>query len=221
MPNIITHPRSPNFSDREIAVEFVVLHYTACSLAHTLEIFYDPSRKVCSQFVIDEGGAIHDLGGFWNGPILQGAHAGVSRFEIQGRVWEALNTCSVGIEMVNFNGNIFPYPDGQYAAVIDTLKHLTQRFPALQDPHRIVGHEQIAGFRGKADPGHCFDWQRVFVGVYGARKDIPQRPPRLSSQAMAGIKRYIDSCSSEETAKPEFWSHLSEQIESGTYRFHK
>ncbi|MGB9392359.1 MAG: hypothetical protein WCB70_20560, partial [Xanthobacteraceae bacterium] len=33
----IDHP-SPNFSDKLIPVEYVVIHYTACSLERTLEI---------------------------------------------------------------------------------------------------------------------------------------------------------------------------------------
>jgi N-acetylmuramoyl-L-alanine amidase len=218
MNGLIPHPRSPNFSGVEIPVEFVVLHYTACSLARTLEIFYDPARKVCSQFVIDESGGIHDLGGFWDGPILQGAHAGHSQFELAGRVWEKLNTCSVGIEIVNLNGNIIPYSDAQYHAVIEVLRHLKSRFPALQDPNRIVGHEQIAGFRGKADPGHCFDWSRFFAGVYGELPHYPLRSPLLSDALVAAIHRFVASCSDVEKSKPEFWSNLSERIESG-YKF--
>ena len=215
MSGIIAHPRSPNFSDTQIPVEFVVLHYTACSLSRTLDIFYDQTRKVCAQFVIDDVGGIHDLGGFWDGPILQGAHAGQSRFDLMGKTWEKLNTCSIGIEIVNLNGNIIPYSDAQYEAVTALLQHLKSRFPALKDPNRIVGHEQIAGFRGKADPGHRFDWARVFAAVYGPEVRQPDRRAILSDDAVAALRRYVASCPETETAKPEFWSRLSERIESG------
>ncbi len=215
MSGITKHPLSPNFSTAEIAVEFVVLHYTACSLARTLDIFYDPARKVCAHFVIDEAGQIHDLGGFWDGTVLQGAHAGQSRFAVNGRSWEKLNTCSIGVEIVNLNGNVIPYSEAQYEAITSLLRHLKSRFPALQDPNRVVGHEQIAGFRGKADPGHCFEWSRVFLGVYGPALRFPERPPLLSEDVLAGLRRFVASCSEAEKSKPEFWSRLSERLESG------
>jgi N-acetyl-anhydromuramyl-L-alanine amidase AmpD len=70
----IDHP-SPNFSDKLIPVEYVVIHYTACSLERTVEIFSDREKKVCAHFVLAENGDLYDLGNFYSGPIRQGALA--------------------------------------------------------------------------------------------------------------------------------------------------
>src|SRR5690242_7453695 len=97
---------SPNFSNEEISVEFIVIHYTACSLEDTLKIFCTSEKQVCAHFVIDTDGTLYDLGDFLNGPIKKGAHAGKSSFQLRGRSWEAFNTFSIGVELVNFNGNL-------------------------------------------------------------------------------------------------------------------
>jgi N-acetyl-anhydromuramyl-L-alanine amidase AmpD len=156
---------SPNLSSIEIPVEFLVLHYTACSLKKTLDIFLNPSSKVSSHFVIDTNGDCFDMGNFLNTPIRKGAHAGKSRIEIQGKEFSALNDVSIGIELVNLNGNIFPYTDEQYQTLKELISSLQSRFPTLLKSSRIVGHESIAGWRGKADPGLKFDWERLLKSV--------------------------------------------------------
>src|SRR3990167_1412693 len=135
---------SPNFNATEIPVEFLVLHYTACSLERALELFMG-AAKTCAHFVLDESGVIYDLGGFLHGPIRQGAHAGESFCIEEGKEWRTFNQFSVGIEIVNLNGNLFPFTPAQYQALADLTRHLRQRFPALANPARIIGHEQIAG----------------------------------------------------------------------------
>ncbi|NJL24347.1 MAG: N-acetylmuramoyl-L-alanine amidase [Calothrix sp. SM1_5_4] len=149
----IVSASSPNFSAEVIPVEFVVLHYTAADLRRTLRIFADRACKVCAHFVLDTDGTIYDLGGFWDGDILKGAHAGVSRIEIDGTVYTSLNSMSIGVEIVNLNGNLFPYTDAQYASLETLLAHLLRRFPNLSRPCRILGHETIGRFAGKCDPG--------------------------------------------------------------------
>jgi len=60
-----TSKRSPNFGSEKINPRFVVLHYTACSLEKTFEIFMDPKTGVTSHFVISETGIVFDLGNFF------------------------------------------------------------------------------------------------------------------------------------------------------------
>lgn len=209
MPCEIKPVTSPNFSPEKIPVEFLVLHYTACTLAETLRIFTTPEKQVCAHFVLDLDGTVYDLGGFWQGPILRGAHAGKSAFTLEGRQWEAFNKFSVGIEIINLNGNLFPYTDAQYDSLAKISKHLSQRFPALQNPNRVVGHEQIAGFRGKADPGLCFDWQRFFSLVYPGQK-APERKAVLSPSLLKEFQR----THSTQDLSPEEYAALSSQLEA-------
>src|SRR4051812_10806401 len=113
MESKIQDHSSPAFAHEEIPVEFLVLHYTACTLEETLRLFCGPDAKVCAHFVIATSGTLHDLGRFWTGPIRKGAHAGASGFEVQGKKWESFNSFSIGVELVNFNGNLFQYTEEQ------------------------------------------------------------------------------------------------------------
>lgn len=160
-----TSQASPNFAATEIPVEFLVIHYTACDLQKTLEIFGSPNPGVCAHFVIDLDGTVYDLGGFYRGPIRRGAHAGKSHLEVNGVKFEAFNQFSIGIEIINLNGNLLEYTEAQYASLAELVRHLQKRFPALNNPERIVGHEHIAHWRGKADPGVRFDWNRFLASV--------------------------------------------------------
>lgn len=199
---------SPNFSDNEIPVEFVILHYTAANLKRTLEIFSDPKRKVCAHFVLDTDGCIYDLGNFLTGPIRQGAHAGVSHFELSGVKLSAFNKMSIGIEIVNLNGNLLSYTQAQYEALTELLRHLIARFPELKQPGHILGHEDIAGFRGKCDPGVLFDWSRLMTALQLERPSAAPSVFRPEDQAFANA--FL-----KENPNPdaETWSQLSSQLE--------
>ena|SRR3989344_3767566 len=157
--------KSPNFSSLEIPVDFLVIHYTACNLSRTLDIFKSTERKVSAHFVIDTDGTVYDLGDFLNGPILRGAHAGKSHLELDGIKYVNFNQFSIGIELINLNGNLLKYSEEQYSALGKLVNHLQERFPNLKNSERIVGHEHIAHWRGKADPGVLFDWKKFFTSI--------------------------------------------------------
>lgn len=205
---------SPNFAANEIPVEFLVLHYTACDLKRTLEIFSDRSRKVCAHFIIDTDGTCYDLGGFLNGPIKQGAHAGKSELEISEGRFESFNQFSIGIEIVNLNGNMLEYTKEQYETLGELTRHLQKRFPKLKNSERIIGHEHIAFFRGKCDPGLQFDWKKYLksVGLIPAPiHEFFAFQPGDIEEITAGIEfpKPTDD-------NPDFWSSLSTRFEQFT-----
>lgn len=203
------------FGTTEIPVEFLVLHYTACSLEDTLKIFCEPPPTVCSHLVLDLDGTVYDLGGFWNGPIFQGAHAGESHFELDGRLWEAFNRFSIGVEIINFNGNLISYTQEQYASLQVISKHFQSRFPALLDPNRILGHEHIAGFRGKVDPGRRFDWNLFYTKVFSGSKSnsFPDRSAVLNDFLWSEFQREFGRIDFNQM-KPKDWSVLSANLEA-------
>lgn len=170
--------RSPNFDAQEISVEFVVLHYTALDLNCTLQHLCDTASKVSAHFVISEQGDIFELVDCLEAPCKRAWHAGQSLFSLDGKTWSAFNDFSVGIELVNLNGNFFYYSKAQYETLFELIRALQQRFPALLSADRILGHEQIAGFRGKCDPGRKFDWHKLFAACYAAQRH-PVRKPLL------------------------------------------
>ncbi len=226
--NIITTHRSPNFTDLTIPVEFVVLHYTAATLERTMEIFMDSAREVSAHLVIDLDGSVYEMVPCLSGNALRAWHAGKSRFDIsvggRARTVDGFNDRSIGIELVNLNGNIFPYTELQYNSLFSVIERLKGLYPNLKRPESIVGHEQIAGFRGKCDPGRCFEWDRFFALCYpqqGApgRNYVCQEPLAVKVSELAkslGVRRDPATGLIETPAaiSDTFFSHLSALCES-------
>lgn len=207
--------KSPNFDDRVIPVEFVVIHYTACSLERALDILCNTERKASSHLVIDEDGEIYELVDCLDTSRSpkRAWHAGVSRLELDGKKWESFNDFSIGIEIVNFNGNVFSFSGAQYEALEHVLEYLISRFPVLADPRRIVGHEEIAGFRGKVDPGHSFDWARVHMKCHPGATVI-QHIHALPEGCQRPLELLVEKAPEDESKKQEFFTALSGLCES-------
>lgn len=183
--HVVSDIRSPNFSDLNIRVEYVILHYTAATLKRTIDIFTSVQTEVSAHLVIDRDGVVYELVQCLGGVAKRAWHAGRSRLEFSradGRgVIEGFNDCSIGIELVNLNGNVFAYTEAQYSSLFAVLEFLKGLYPALKQPEAVLGHEQVAGFRGKADPGRCFQWDRLFAVCY-PNQGAPQRGFACSEQ---------------------------------------
>ncbi len=164
---------SPNTDGSLIDVQFLILHYTGCSLEKTFEIFKNPSKKTSAHFVIDLKGMIYEIVSCLEKP-LKAFHAGHSIW----KKWTHLNNFSIGVELVNLNGNLFDYTKEQYVSLSRLILHLQKIYPVLESPDRILGHEHIAGFRGKVDPGTQFHWDKMFRQIYPPQK-FPERKPVL------------------------------------------
>lgn len=210
---------SPNFTPRRISVEFLILHYTAEDLERSLDILTDPAREVSAHFVISEQGEVFELVPCWEGEAYRAWHAGRSVWRDREQEWKEFNDFSIGIELVNVNGNLFAYPDAQYKALQKVVVHLKDLYPALKDPWRILGHEQIAGWRGKADPGVRFDWGRFFKDCY-TEQPVPERLPCCPSGLQTALEKLIE-CQPETAEKMKsFWHALSYLTETAVRLYH-
>ena len=192
--------QSPHFLEKSIPVEFLVLHYTAQSLEGSLDIFLSEKSKVSAHLLIGQEGEVHELVKCWEKPCYKAFHAGRSHWMEEEKLWENFNSFSLGIELVNLNGNLFPYTKLQIQALFETIRHLQQIYPALNKPHRILGHEHIAGFRGKVDPGCLFDWNQLFKEAFPSQTS-PLRPSIYSQKQGASILRTLKNPSSLEDSK--------------------
>jgi N-acetylmuramoyl-L-alanine amidase len=74
-----TDRRSPNFEDRIIPVEFLLLHNTAGDLERALSIFEDKNKRVSCHLLVAENGEVFELVSCWSGKPKRAAHAGASR----------------------------------------------------------------------------------------------------------------------------------------------
>ncbi|WP_034839824.1 N-acetylmuramoyl-L-alanine amidase [Endozoicomonas numazuensis] len=204
----VLHP-SPNFDARVIPVEFLILHYTAVDLQGTLDIFSSEECGVSAHLVIDLDGTVYELVSCLNGTAHRAWHAGVSHWQEK----EAFNDFALGIELVNYNGNVLPFTDAQYSALKAVIQQLRKHYPSLNDPERILGHEQIAGFRGKADPGCYFDWNRLFAESFPDQLH-PVREPACPKELQASLEKLKPLEPADREQRVLFWQRVSELTET-------
>ncbi len=148
--------QTPNVNERDpnVALEYIVLHYTgmqdAASAAGRL---CDPASKVSVHYIVDEDGAVLQLAE----ESKRAWHAGVSLWRGQ----KDMNSASIGIELVN-PGHAFGYrqfPSAQIIELKSLVRAIIQRHhlsPALA----LLGHSDIAPGR-KQDPGEFFPWREL------------------------------------------------------------
>lgn len=201
-----------NCNHEPIDVQYLVLHYTAVNLQETLAIFTDPNCKVSAHLVIDVDGTIYEIVPCLNGIAGQAWHAGVSRWNGK----EGLGKYALGIELVNLNGNIFEYTEAQYIALNHVIQHLKPLYPALQQAEHIVGHEHIAGFRGKADPGLCFDWKRFFKDNY-PNQLVPERLAICPIEWQKVLQTKLQEAAESPESLSAYWRQVSLDTEQFVY----
>ena len=198
---------SSPYTDRSIVdVRFLIFHYTGCSLEKTIEIFQNSPSKVSSHFVIDSKGEVYEMISCLEKGPFKAYHAGKSYWKDSGgKLWEDLNSYSLGVELVNNNGNLFSYTAKQYQSLVELALLLKKKFNFLESAESVLGHEHIASFRGKVDPGLQFDWKYFFGKAYGiSSDDYPQRPPQLPREIKERFQDLLKNWNSEEKDWPEF-----------------
>ena len=149
--NAIVHP-SPNHGERRAGrtPDSILLHYTGMPTgAGALARLCDPAAEVSSHYLVFEDGRILQLV-----PEARRAwHAGAGRWKDD----LDLNSCSIGIEIVNpgHDGALPPYPQAQIEAVAELCCDIAARHNIA--PERVLAHSDIAPGR-KRDPGEHFPW---------------------------------------------------------------
>ncbi|MEE9494385.1 MAG: 1,6-anhydro-N-acetylmuramyl-L-alanine amidase AmpD [Gammaproteobacteria bacterium] len=160
---------SPNFDDRPEGetVSLIVVHGISLPPGeyegNHIDAFFtnslDPDahpyfREICamqvsSHLLIRRDGALVQYVPF----AKRAWHAGVSCY--QG--CDACNDFSIGIELEGQDDQA--YTDRQYQVLAETVSHLRQQFPAIEE-NALVGHSDIAPGR-KTDPGPAFNWLQL------------------------------------------------------------
>ena len=96
-------------------------------------------------------------------------HAGHSGW----RQLDNLNQSSIGIEIVNLDGNVHPYSNAQRDVVLKLCKDILRRNPGIKATE-VLAHSDIAVGR-KVDPGSLFPWSYFAsqgVGVWPSTNDV-------------------------------------------------
>ena len=204
---------SCNYDLIKIKVEFLVIHYTSVGLSKTLEIFQNPTSKASSHLVVDRDGAVYELVScLENSGCFKAWHAGDSVWEVENKNWEQFNNFSIGVELVNKNGNLCEYTKEQYHSLQVLMQKLKDLYPHLRNPERVLGHEHIAGYRGKVDPGYCFNWSLFFNMNYSEK--APLRKPVLSEELLKMFSiQFPESLQKPEGKTDEDWMKFNTQLE--------
>jgi N-acetylmuramoyl-L-alanine amidase len=177
---------SPNSEPRPegARIDTLVLHYTGMrNGAEAITRLRDAAAVVSAHYVVEEDGEVFHL----VPESLKARHAGVSHW----RGASALNTTSIGIEVVNpgHEHGYREFPALPMAAVADLCLEILARHPAIR-PHGVVGHSDIAPDR-KQDPGELFDWRGLAslgIGVWPDR-DGPAEGDALSLLGRIGYRK--------------------------------
>ncbi|MCB2088441.1 MAG: N-acetylmuramoyl-L-alanine amidase [Sphingomonadaceae bacterium] len=144
---------SPNWNERALPIEMVVLHYTEMKpMESALERLCDPEAQVSAHYLITEEGEVIRLV-----PEEKRAwHAGASYW----RGHKDVNSASIGIEL-DHPGHALgyrPFAEAQIDALLPLLHRIVKQYDVPRA--NVVAHSDVAPAR-KVDPGEMFPWQRL------------------------------------------------------------
>jgi N-acetylmuramoyl-L-alanine amidase len=189
--SIIQGPASAAVEARKQPISILVLHHTASSLPSALETLQGQTKghTVGVHYLVSAEAPKARI--FRMCPdSLAAFHAGKSAW---GK-FESLNQSSLGIEIVNYDGNVNPYPKPQVEAVLALAQHLVATHGI--SPENVVAHSDIAVGR-KIDPGSLFPWEYFAANGVGAWPDakdvqvfrIMLKSKKLSNAAIQQLLR--------------------------------
>lgn len=147
-------PSSLGFEPRKETVTCLILHHTAGSLPSSLEILQgkDPKHKVGVHYLVTDEPKPRVIRMV---PENQAAyHAGKSAW---GKL-NGLNQHSIGIEIINYDGNVYPYSEAQAAIIFALCDEIVRRYDIR--PWNVLAHSDVSVGR-KVDPGLKFPWAKL------------------------------------------------------------
>ena len=175
---------SPNFGERKLPVNILVLHYTGMqSGPAAIEWLANPESGVSAHYVVAEDGQIVHMVREEN----RAHHAGVSYW----RGERDVNSASIGIEIINpgHEWGYRPFPQEQMESVARLSSELVQMYNI--EPRNVVGHSDIAPAR-KQDPGEKFDWEmlaKLGIAVPRPKKNLME-PLWTDASFLLALERY-------------------------------
>jgi hypothetical protein len=172
---------SPNYNDRPASTvpTAIVLHATVGDVGPSLNWLSNPASEVSVHYLIDRDGTVYQM----VPEALRAWHAGPS-FYAGLSDW---NNFSVGIELVNRNDGIDPYPPEQVDACKKLCAYLVYKYAIT--PDMIVTHKMISGaITGKSDP-KGFPLEAFIMSV---AKELPPEI-RLAAWMAMGISYNPDA----------------------------
>ncbi len=147
-------PGSLGAEPRKEPVTCLILHHTAGSLPSSLEILQgkDPKHKVGVHYVVTDEPKPR---------VIRMVPENMSAYHAGKSAWGKLinlNQNSIGIEIINYDGNVYPYSDAQADIIFALCEEIIRRHNIK--PWNVLAHSDIAVGR-KVDPGSKFPWAKL------------------------------------------------------------
>ena len=179
-------PGSLGAEPRKEPVTCLILHHTAGSLPSSLDILQgkDPKHKVGVHYVVTDEPKPRVIRMVPEN--LAAYHAGKSAW---GKLTN-LNQHSIGIEIINYDGNVYPYSDAQADILFALCAEIIRRHDIK--PWNVLAHSDIAVGR-KVDPGLKFPWAKLAslgIGAWPLPTEIAENLPKkqnLSPNHIRGL----------------------------------
>lgn len=176
---------------RKAGVTTLVLHHTATGNEASLRILSgrDPSTRVSVHYLITDEPEPR---------IIEIVPEDMVAFHAGAGSWRGdrdLNESSIGIEVVNLDGNAHPYTEAQFAVIASLAADIVRRHGIR--PGNVVAHSDIAPGR-KQDPGVLFPWRRLEreagVGCWADPSDVAvklrESPPLPLFEVQQALTRW-------------------------------
>lgn len=154
-------PSSLGCEPRKAPVTILILHHTAGSLPSSLDKLQgkDPKHKVGIHYVVTDElrprvirMVPESMAAYHAGKSAWGRHIG-------------LNQHSIGIEVINYDGNVYGYSEAQAEVLFALCSEIIRRHDLR--PWNVVGHSDVSVGR-KVDPGSKFPWPKLAALGVGA-----------------------------------------------------
>lgn len=147
-------PGSLGSEPRKEPVTCLILHHTAGSLPSSLDILQgkDPKHKVGVHYVVTDEPKPR---------VIRMVPENVAAYHAGKSAWGKLanlNQHSIGIEIINYDGNVYPYSEAQAEILFALCAEIIRRHDIK--PWNVLAHSDIAVGR-KVDPGLKFPWAKL------------------------------------------------------------
>ena len=180
-------PGSLGSEPRKIPVSYLVLHHTAGSLPSSLDILQgkDPKHKVGVHYLVTDEPKPRVIR--LVPEHLAAYHAGKSAWAKD----VGLNQGSIGIEIINYDGNVYPYSDAQAAIIFSLCDEIVRRHDIK--PWNILAHSDIAVGR-KVDPGSRFPWAKLAslgIGAWPLPNEVADNLRKKQNQTPKHVRSLL------------------------------
>jgi N-acetyl-anhydromuramyl-L-alanine amidase AmpD len=173
---------------RRTPIQALILHHTAGSLASSYDVLQGrkSDHRVGIHYLVTDEAKPRVIAMV---PESKAAfHAGKSAW----RQFDSLNQPSIGIEIINLDGNVHPYTPAQKEVIANLCADILRRNPGIA-PTEVLAHSDVAVGR-KVDPGLLFPWAELAarnVGAWPSPADVAAFTKSAPTADPAELRRLL------------------------------